>query len=155
MEKLALKNLFCSNLRKYRKGKGCFVSGENLHDPVKHFFNERREVSRNFLKQNRNARITKNTKSGTLAEFSLSLQFKKWLAVSSMAFLKRENNSSISDSLMIKGGQQALISPGRGRRMRSCCRACATRWAPFFLGRIKKTPFSFFIANEFDRTDQP
>ena len=77
MEKVALKNLFSVSLRKDWKGTGCFVSGENLQDPVDHFFNARKEVSRNFLKQNRRTRITKNTKSGTLAEFLLSLQFKK------------------------------------------------------------------------------
>jgi len=77
MEKAALKNIFCSNLRKDWKGKGCFVSGENLKDPMDHFFNASKEVFRNFLKQNRKARITKNKKSGTLAEFLLSLQFKK------------------------------------------------------------------------------
>ena len=59
MEKVALKNLFSVSLRKDWKGTGCFVSGVNLQDPVDHFFNAREEVSRNFLKQNRKARITK------------------------------------------------------------------------------------------------
>ena len=71
------KNYFAVSLWKDLKGIGCFVSEENLQDPVDHFFNARKEVSRNFLKQNRKSRITKNTKSGTLAEFLLSLQFKR------------------------------------------------------------------------------
>ena len=62
MERAAQKKLiFAVSLRKDLKGAGCFVSGENLQDPVDHFYNARREVSRNFLKQNRRARITKNT----------------------------------------------------------------------------------------------
>ena len=77
MEKVALKNLFSVSLRKDWKGTGCFVSGLNLQDPMDQFFNAREEVSRNFLKQNRKARITKNTKSRTLAEFLISFQFKK------------------------------------------------------------------------------
>ncbi len=77
MEKVALKNLFSVSLRKDLKGVGCFVSGVNLQDPMDQFFSAREEVSRYFLKQNRKARMTKNTKSGTLAEFLLSLQFKK------------------------------------------------------------------------------
>ncbi len=71
------KTYFAVCFRKDWKGTGCFVSGVNLQDPVDHFFNAKKEVSRNFLKQNRKARITKNTKFGTLAEFLLSLQFKK------------------------------------------------------------------------------
>jgi len=77
MEKVALKNLFSVSLRKDWKGTGCFVSGVNLQDPMDQFFNAREEVSRNFLKQNRKARMTKNTKSRTLAEFLISFQFKK------------------------------------------------------------------------------
>ena len=71
------KTYFAVSLWKDWKGTGNFVSVVNLQDPMDQFFNAREEVSRNFLKQNRKARITKNTKSGTLAEFLLSLQFKK------------------------------------------------------------------------------
>ena len=71
------KIIFAVSLRKDWKGTGSFLSGVNLQDLMDHFFNAREEVSRNFLKQNRKARMTKNTKSGTLAEFLLSLQFKK------------------------------------------------------------------------------
>ncbi|MCH2292995.1 MAG: hypothetical protein MK439_10720, partial [SAR324 cluster bacterium] len=71
------KLIFVVSLRKDWEGSGFFVSGENLQDPVDHFFYARKEVSRNFLKQNRKVRITKNTKFRTLAEILLSLQFKK------------------------------------------------------------------------------
>ena len=71
------KTYFAVSLRKDLKGAGCFVSGVNLQDPMDQFFNAREEVSRNFLKQNRKARMTKNTKSRTLAEFLISFQFKK------------------------------------------------------------------------------
>ena len=74
---LPKKTYFAVSLGLAYKGTGSFVSGVNLQDPMDHFFNAREEVSRNFLKQNRRARITKKTKSGTLAEFLLSLQFKK------------------------------------------------------------------------------
>ena len=51
MERAAQKKLiFAVSLRKDWKGTGCFVSGENLQDPVDHFFNARIEVSRNFFK---------------------------------------------------------------------------------------------------------
>ena len=70
-----------------------------------------------------------------------------------MAFLKRENISSISGSEIIKGGQQALMSPGRVRRIRPCCWACATRWAPIFWEGSKNLLF-LFVANEFNSTDQ-
>ena len=49
MEKVAFKNLFSVSLRKDWKGRGCFVLGENLQDPVDHFFNARKEVSRKFF----------------------------------------------------------------------------------------------------------
>ena len=71
------KTYFAVSLWKDWKGTDNFVSGVNLQDPMDKFFNAREEVSRNFLKQNRKARMTKNTKSRTLAEFLISFQFKK------------------------------------------------------------------------------
>jgi len=71
------KLIFAVSLGLDYKGTGCFVSGVNLQDLMDQFFSAREEVSRYFLKQNRKARMTKNTKSGTLAEFLLSFQFKK------------------------------------------------------------------------------
>ena len=53
------KLIFAVSLGSDWKGTGCIVPGENFQDPVDHYFNARREVSRNFLKQNRKARITK------------------------------------------------------------------------------------------------
>ena len=77
MERAAHKTIFAVSLGVDYKGTGYFVSGVNLQDPMDQFFSAREEVSRYFLKQNRKARMTKNTKSGTLAEFLLSFQFKK------------------------------------------------------------------------------
>ena len=71
------KTYFAVSLGLDYKGEGSFVSGVNLQDPMDQFFDAREEASRNFLKQNRKARMTKNTKSRTLAEFLISFQFKK------------------------------------------------------------------------------
>ena len=144
MEQVALKNLFCiKSLGRSWKGIGCFVSEVNLQDPVDHFFNARKEVSRNFFEAESKSQNYKKYKIWNSCLVLTFTSIQEMIGSVINGFFetgKQFIHFGFRDDLRSTAGNDI---PRKGPQDEVVLQGLCDQMGPVFLGRIKKLLFLF------------